>query len=128
MSLVIEDSKDMSKRKCTAETNLDCPIQWTTTLASIIPEDFVVSDEYAAAHITVEDALSHRTGMPCHLKHFGPKGSKQTVKDGARQLRYLPLTAELRAKYMYNNLMYTAVSHAIETITEDSLRTEFRNR
>lgn len=128
MSLVIEDSKAMSKKRVTAKTDLDYPIQWTTKLASIIPEDFVVHDEYAAAHITVEDALSHRTGMPCHLRHFGPKGTKRTVKDEVRQLRYLPLTAELRSKYMYNNLMYTAVSHAIEKITEEPLGDFLRNR
>lgn len=128
MSLVIEDRKDNSKEKFTAETIADRPIQWTTTLASIIPEDFVVPDEYATAHITVEDALSHRTGMPCHLRHFGPKGSKRTVKDEVRQLRYLPLTAELRARYMYNNLMYTAVSHAIEKLTEKPLGEFLRDR
>ena len=65
--------------------------------------------------MTLEDALSHRTGMPRHELSYG--GPNFTIRDAARSLRYLPLTAEIRTKFQYCNLMYVVVSHAIETIT-----------
>jgi CubicO group peptidase (beta-lactamase class C family) len=39
-------------------------IQWTAPVSSIIPDDFVLSDAQATKDVTVEDMLSHRTGMP----------------------------------------------------------------
>lgn len=65
--------------------------------------------------MTFEDALSHRTGMPRHDLSYG--GPNFTIRDAVRSLRHLPLTAELRTKFQYCNLMYVVVSHAIETIT-----------
>ena len=41
-------------------------IDWESKLASLIREDFVLSDEYANNHVSLTDALSHRTGMPRH--------------------------------------------------------------
>lgn len=41
-------------------------ISWHTKLSDLIPEDFVLQDKYTQDHITLEDALSHRTGMPRH--------------------------------------------------------------
>ncbi|KAF7590720.1 hypothetical protein BBP40_002511 [Aspergillus hancockii] len=118
MSLVIDDNKNAAGDHCTRKDKRPAQIHWTTPLVSIIPDDFVLQDGYAAARITIEDALSHRTGIPDHIRHYGGTGSSpRSIKDAVRLLRHLPATAELRTKYMYNNLMYTAVSHAIETIT-----------
>ncbi|KAB8229860.1 beta-lactamase/transpeptidase-like protein [Aspergillus alliaceus] len=118
MSLVIDDRKSNRTDNDRNTTRID----WTTPLASIIPEDFVLPDDYATTHVTIEDALSHRTGMPDHIRHFGGNGpSSRTVREEVRLLRHLPSTAELRTKYMYNNLMYTAVSHTIETLTGEDL-------
>lgn len=44
------------------------PLDWTTPIAQIIPADFVLADPWATEHITLEDALSHRTGLPRHDK------------------------------------------------------------
>ena len=78
-------------------------------------EDFVLADEYTTVHATLEDALSHRTGLPRH--DFSIGGTNVTVRDVVRNLRQLPLTAEIRTKFQYCNLMYVAVSHYIETWT-----------
>lgn len=64
--------------------------------------------------MTLEDALSHRTGMPRHEKSYGGKGWHP--KDMSRCLRDLPLTAEPRTKFQYCNLMYATVSHVIEVL------------
>ena len=39
-------------------------IQWDTILSTILPDDFVISGKGYTENITVEDILSHRTGLP----------------------------------------------------------------
>jgi CubicO group peptidase (beta-lactamase class C family) len=38
-------------------------IQWTTPLNELLPEDFVMPTPELNERVTVEDMLSHRTGM-----------------------------------------------------------------
>lgn len=38
-------------------------VQWTTPLHELLPEDFVMPTPELTKRITVEDILSHRTGM-----------------------------------------------------------------
>ncbi len=94
-------------------------IQWTTPISHIIRDDFVLSDNYWTEHITLEDALCHRTGMPRHEKCYG--GNDVTVQKITRQLRHLSLTKEPRTVSQYCNIMFVAVSHAIEVLTGESL-------
>ncbi|KAF7587625.1 hypothetical protein BBP40_006989 [Aspergillus hancockii] len=127
VSLLIDD--DSSNKPHEKEPNLDQgegKLTWQTPLNTLIRDDFVLEDPYATTHITIEDALSHRTGLPDHTRQWGPDGA--SVKDEVRKLRYLPLSAEIRTKYMYNSLMYTAVSHAIETVTGRGLGSFLRER
>lgn len=72
-------------------------LDWTTPIAALIPDDFVLMDDpWATAHITLEDALSHRTGLPRHDKsnaHWLDDGGERRVatpRDVTRSLRYLP--------------------------------------
>ncbi|KAL5592489.1 hypothetical protein FOBRF1_013515 [Fusarium oxysporum] len=92
---------------------------WSTTISSIIHDDFVLQDSWSTEHITLDDAISHRTGMAAHDKAYAGvvKGKEVKPKDIVRNLRNLPLTTEPRVKYSYTNAMYTTVSHVIETIT-----------
>ncbi|KAL6890757.1 beta-lactamase/transpeptidase-like protein [Trichoderma evansii] len=92
---------------------------WQTPISSIIRDDFVLQDEWATNHITLEDAVSHRTGMPRHDGSFHrvTDGKQTTPRDIVRNMRNLPLTYEPRVKPLYCNTMYVALSHAIETIT-----------
>ncbi|WDK21193.1 penicillin-binding [Colletotrichum graminicola] len=50
----------------TANSSVYSGLTWKTPVSSIFRDDFVLSDDWATAHITVEDALSHRTGYPRH--------------------------------------------------------------
>ncbi|KAI7162733.1 hypothetical protein D0869_09808 [Hortaea werneckii] len=99
-------------------------IDWDSKLADLIRKEFVLSDEYASNHISLTDALSHRTGMPRH--DISWVNGNVSVKHQVQQLRHLPLHRELRAGWEYCNLMFTAVSHAIETITNTSMATLLR--
>jgi CubicO group peptidase (beta-lactamase class C family) len=39
-------------------------VQYQATMSSLLPDDFVMSREEYTKGVTVEDILSHRTGMP----------------------------------------------------------------
>ena len=46
------------------EDNENYPeVQWTTPLHELLPEDFVMPTPELTMRVTVEDILSHRTGM-----------------------------------------------------------------
>ena len=55
MSLLIDSEEEPYK-----------DIKWTTRISNLISNDFVLPDYYATTHTTLEDALSHRSGMPRH--------------------------------------------------------------
>ena len=104
VSLLIDDS-----------VNSSASLSWEVPLAEVMREDFVLADDHATAHVTIEDALSHRTGMPRHDLTYG--GPNVTIRDVVRNLRHLPLTAEIRTRFQYCNMMYIVISHFIETWT-----------
>ena len=108
VSLLIDDTANSSHR-----------LKWTTPISSVIRDDFVLPDEYSTAHVTIEDAASHRTGMPRHDASYGGPGF--TMQDVVRSLRYLPLTAEIRTTFQYCNLMFVTLSYMIETLTGEWL-------
>ena len=39
-------------------------VKWDTPVSNLLPDDFVMADEKYTSDITVEDMLSHRTGLP----------------------------------------------------------------
>ena len=41
-------------------------LDYATPISSILPEDFVLSDDWVTKHVTFEDALCHRSGYPRH--------------------------------------------------------------
>jgi CubicO group peptidase (beta-lactamase class C family) len=103
-------------------------IDWTTPISSIIPEDFILSDDWATRHITFEDALTHRSGYPRHDRSYGGIPEATTLSSVVRTLRNLPMTAEPRTKWQYQNVMYGAVSLAIEKITGKPLKDFLREQ
>lgn len=39
-------------------------IEWTTPVSELLRDDFVLADHHYTANVTVEDMLSHRSGLP----------------------------------------------------------------
>ena len=93
--------------------------QWETHLSQLIRDDFVLPDPYWTEHITLEDALSHRTGFTTHNKCCIGTGS--SVRENVRKLRHVPASREPRTISQYCNIMFVAVSHAIEVVTGEYL-------
>lgn len=52
MALLVEDDENYPQ------------VQWDTPVSELLPEDFVMSKEEYTESVTVEDMLSHRTGLP----------------------------------------------------------------
>ena len=111
-------------------------IQWTTPVHELIHDDFVVSDPWATNHLTLEDALSHRTGLPHHDQSHGCTPTKDTphnaprpaVREMVRNIRHLPLTAEPRTTFQYCNLMFIVAAYVIEQKTGQWLGKVLKDR
>ncbi|KAI1295132.1 beta-lactamase family protein [Xylaria venustula] len=91
-------------------------VQYEATMSSLLPEDFVMSGQGYTEGVTVEDILSHRTGLPRHDdSYLGPKAVRpDDARSVTRNLRNLSVHAPLRSKYMYNNIMYTVATYLVE--------------
>ncbi|KAK3615508.1 hypothetical protein LTR56_026550 [Elasticomyces elasticus] len=102
-------------------------VQWKSPINAFIREDFVLEDEYLTSHTTIEDALSHRTGLPRHDLMYGQTGD--TVSSVVHRMRWLPMTAQPRTTWQYCNLMFAVITDLLESVTgialEDLLRDKF---
>ncbi|KAJ5820097.1 Peptidase S12 Pab87-related C-terminal [Penicillium riverlandense] len=116
-SMAIQDSKATAS-----------PFDWDTPMSALIPEDFVLADDYYTKNVTIEDLLSHRSGMAPYM--WVPTCNKKdvTVRETVRSLRNLPLSQPLRTKFQYNNHGYIAVSHALEKLTGEPLGKALKSR
>lgn len=94
---------------------------WNTTIHSIIPDDFVLRDEWATLNTTLEDAACHRSGMAAHDGIMLPltvDGRRATTRDIVRNMRNVPSTSLLpRTTFHYCNAMYITLSYVIEVLT-----------
>lgn len=55
------------------------------------------------------------------MSYIGPQGDQpDDARSVTRNLRNLPVAAPLRARYMYNNMMYTVATHLVEVKTQQS--------
>ena len=109
LSLLIDNSSDYAS------------IQWSTPISHLLRGDFVLSDAWATEHITIEDALSHRTGYPRHDLAIA-----RDAREQIRRLRHLPMSAEPRAVYQYCNHMFTTAGYLIASLTDSWLGDFFR--
>ena len=75
----------------------------------------MLEDGHATTHTTIEDALSHRSGLPRHDLMYGqPNDTPSSV---VQRIQYLPMTAEPRTTFQYCNIMFGVITDLIETIT-----------
>ncbi|OCL11461.1 beta-lactamase family protein, partial [Glonium stellatum] len=105
-------------------------VQWNTPVSRLLREDFVLEDAYSTQNVTIEDILSHRSGMPRHDEsYFGVHAAvPDNPKSITRNLRNLPLTRPLRTEYQYCNMMYTVASYMVETLSGEPFADFLNNR
>ncbi|KAI9043580.1 beta-lactamase/transpeptidase-like protein [Aspergillus affinis] len=117
VSLAIDDSR-----------NTTSPISWTTPLSSIIRDDFVLANESATNNTTLEDALSHRAGLPGHELAMMMADPREILRHEVRKLRSLALSDAPRTVFRYCNHMYMVASYALEKLAGRGLSTVLRER
>ncbi|KAF9470965.1 beta-lactamase/transpeptidase-like protein, partial [Pholiota conissans] len=83
-------------------------IKWSTKIKELIPE-WGLMDEDMDRGVTLQDMLSHRTGMPRH--DFSGVQREGGISEMISTLRYLRPSAEHRETFQYNNLMYETLSY-----------------
>ncbi|KAM3465685.1 hypothetical protein NHJ6243_001357 [Beauveria neobassiana] len=94
-------------------------ITFDTPVSRILPDDFVLADTEYTKHVTIDDILGHRTGLPSHdSSYFGVNSERpDDARSVTRNLRNLQLCAPIRSRFIYSNIMYTVATHLVETIT-----------
>ncbi|KAE8386966.1 beta-lactamase/transpeptidase-like protein [Aspergillus alliaceus] len=97
------------------------PLTWDTPIASLIRDDFVLADDHATVNTTLEDALSHRSGLPGHIYAMVGAYPDESLRDAVRKLRHLPLAYPPRTTFDYCNHMFMVVSHVLEKIAGEPL-------
>lgn len=81
----------------------DGEIAWDDPVREHLP-GFRLADPTITERLTVRDLLTHRSGLPRHdLAWYGSDRSREELI-GA--LRHLDLSADLRQRFQYQNLMY----------------------
>ncbi|PKY04127.1 putative penicillin-binding protein [Aspergillus campestris IBT 28561] len=118
LSLLVDDNKNYPQ------------VQWNTPVNQLLRDDFVLSHEWDTNNITIEDILSHRTGMPRHEFAFGGDydGHPASLRDIVRSVRYMQRSAPPRTTYQYSNLMFIVASYLIETLTGKWIGDVFREK
>jgi len=91
--------------------DLDKPVR------NYLPE-LKFQNEYTNDHVTLRDMMCHRTGLPRHDMSW--YASWATRSEFLERIQYLEPTAELRAKWQYNNFMFMAQGVVIEKMTGKS--------
>ncbi|KAJ5416270.1 hypothetical protein N7465_004965 [Penicillium sp. CMV-2018d] len=117
MSLAIDDSR-----------NTESPLLWDTPIASILRDDFVLENDYSTMHTTIEDALSHRSGLSTHNTCLYLPHPQRSLREAVRNLRHLPIAYAPRTTFSYNNNMYMVISHALEQIEGRTLGETLKKR
>ena len=92
-------------------------VAWDEPVRTYLP-DFRIQDEYASAHMTLRDLLSHRSGLPRHdLMWIGGQFSRQELYD---RLRYLEMNKEFRTTWQYQNLMFVTAGYLAGKVSGSS--------
>ncbi|KAA8645612.1 hypothetical protein EYZ11_003496 [Aspergillus tanneri] len=117
VSLAIDERKSSSS-----------PINWDTPISSLIRDDFILADDHTTCNTTIEDALSHRSGLPTHVYATLLANPNETLRHAVRNLRHLPLACAPRTTFAYSNQMYMAISHVLEQINGESLGTTLQKQ
>ncbi|MDC8774248.1 serine hydrolase [Roseateles albus] len=81
----------------------DGKIKWDEPVREYLP-DFRLHSDYATQTVTVRDLVTHRSGLPRHdAVWFNSQLSREEL---IKRVRHFELSAEPRARFQYNNLMY----------------------
>lgn len=85
-------------------------LEWDKPVREYLPW-FKLQDTFASERITMRDLLTHRSGLPRHEKMWWKSNASRY--ELIRRLRYLQPSADLRATFQYQNIMYVTAGYLI---------------
>jgi CubicO group peptidase (beta-lactamase class C family) len=94
-------------------------LAWTDPVVKHLP-DFKLYDDSVTNVLTIEDLLSHRSGLITFdgdLLWYGTNYSREEVM---HRIRYRPLTYALGEKFGYQNIMFITAGQLIERVSGQS--------
>ncbi|MCU0647314.1 MAG: serine hydrolase [Gemmatimonadaceae bacterium] len=99
-------------------------LRWDAPVRTYLPW-FRMHDDVATLRLTPRDLVTHRSGLPRHdlLWYNNRTDTRESL---VRRIAHLPLSADLREKFQYNNLMFLTAGYLVGTLNgsswEDGLR------
>ncbi|MEM6415989.1 MAG: serine hydrolase [Pseudomonadota bacterium] len=95
-------------------------VEWDEPLRTYIPE-FKMADDWITDHFTVRDAVTHRSGLPLGAGDllFWPDATS-TIDDFIAAMPHLPQAYGFRAKYAYDNLLYSIAGEVVARVSGKS--------
>ena len=89
-----------------------------------------MSDAIYTQELTIEDILSHRSGLGDHdAALLGETAAEpDTPRSVTRLLRDLPLNKPLRTEFQYSNIMFTVATHLVAVLSGESFDTFLKKR
>jgi CubicO group peptidase (beta-lactamase class C family) len=88
-------------------------LNWDDPVVKYLPR-FHLQDPWVTRHLTIRDALAHRTG---YGDSFYPFLGLMNDDEAIGQLSYVTPQAEFRDSFRYNNLMYGVLGKIIEVVS-----------
>ena len=101
-------------------------LDWDAPVQKYLPT-FQLEDPEIARRITLRDLVTHRSGLPRH-DALWYNDTTSTRAEIVARLAHLEATADLRARFQYNNLMYLAAGYVLEVVTGKSWEDNVRER
>jgi CubicO group peptidase (beta-lactamase class C family) len=101
-------------------------MSFDTPVRAYLP-GFSMHDPVASQQVTLRDMMSHRTGLPRHDALW--YHNNELTRDGfLERLPYLESSAPLRARFQYNNWMFTLSGLAVERVAGQRWETVVETR
>lgn len=93
-------------------------LQWNDLVIDYLP-NFRLQDSYATIHFTVEDLLTHKSGLVSGAgdSMIWPEPSGFSRQEVIENLRYLSPNFQFRQTYAYSNVMYITAGELVEAVS-----------
>ncbi|MCG8604478.1 serine hydrolase [bacterium] len=104
----------------------DGKLKWDEPLRNYLPT-FQLSDAIISERITPRDLVTHRSGLPRH-DMLWYNNNESTRSELVERMAYLELSADLRERFQYNNLMFMTAGYMAGQLVGKSWEELMRER
>lgn len=103
-------------------------LNWNDLVIDYLP-DFKLKDPYITSHLTIEDLLTHRSGLGTFYGDLLWYETDYTDVEVIERLQYLPITNRFRDQFGYQNTTYIVAGEILKKVTgktwEEYIRAHF---